>query len=143
MRVSRSSSIVASIGDMLLLDESAILNIDTWASTWCSLSVLEKALDGEKKWKEIQKQLAKTPLAVVTAIGVEEIRSNANNSHYGGGGGLLSNANAFCHLTLQPLREKDKATTKAEVSFQGKCFMACSANFLANRCPFFVVGDEV
>ena len=124
---------------MLLLDESATLTVDTWASTWCSLSVLEKAIDSEKKWKEIQKQLDKIPLAAVAVVSVEEIRSDASNSQIG----ALRNANAFCHLTLQPLREKDKATTNAEVSFQGKCFMACSGNFLANRCPFFVVGNEI
>jgi len=132
MRVTRS--IVASIGDVLLLDESAMLTVDTWASTWCSLSVLEKALDCEKKWKEIQSQLIQTPLRPVETATVQEIRSEANKTFAG---------SSFCHLTLQPLRQKHKATTRQEISFQGKCFMACSANFLVNRCPFFVVGDEI
>jgi len=131
MRVTRS--IVASIGDVLLLDESAMLTVDTWASTWCSLSVLEKALECEKKWKEIQNQLIKTPLDVVEMATVEEIRSNA-------GSPVVAK---FCHLTLRPLLSKNKGTTKGEVSFQGKRFMACSANFLANRCPSIVVGQEV
>ena len=137
MRVTRS--IVASIGDVLLLDESAMLTVDTWTSTWCSLSVLEKALDCEKKWKEIQNQLIRTPLGAVDTVSVEKIRSEANSPH----AGTRDNANAFCHLTLQPLREKNKDTTTDQVSFQGNSFMACSANFLANRCPFFLVGEDV
>merc|ERR1712194_668043 len=76
MRVTRS--IVSSIGGALLLDESAMLTVDTWASTWCSLSVLEKALDCEKKWKDIHNQLIKTPLGGVEAVTVQEIRSDAN-----------------------------------------------------------------
>ena len=135
MRVTRS--IVSSIGDVLLLDESAMLTVDTWASTWCSLSVLEKALDCEKTWKNINKQLTKTPLAAVTAASIEEIRSHSNDSYYCGDRGT------FCHLTLQPLRDEDKGTTKAGTSFQGKQFMCASANFLVHRCPFFVVGEEI
>ena len=138
MRVTRS--IVASIGDVLLLDESAMLTVDTWASTWCSLSVLEKALDCEKNWKAIEHQLSKTPLGAVRTASVEEIRSDANRLHTTG---TKTNNATLCHLTLQPLQQKNKNTTKAEVSFQGKCFMACSANFLANRCSFFVVGEEM
>ena len=139
MRVTRS--IVASIGDVLLLDESAMLTVDTWASTWCSLSVLEKAISCEKAWKDINKQVTKTPLTVVTAVSIEEIRSHANDPKNDEDLGATNRT--FCRLTLQPLRENDEETTKAEVSFQGRQFMACSANFLVNRCPFFVVGDEV
>merc|ERR1712238_639557 len=118
-------------------EESAMLTVDTWASTWCSLSVLEKALDCEKTWKNINKQLTKTPLAAVTAASIEEIRSHSNDSYYCGDRGT------FCHLTLQPLRDEDKGTTKAGTSFQGKQFMCASANFLVHRCPFFVVGEEI
>jgi len=131
MRVTRS--IVASIGDVLLLDESAMFTIDTWASTWCSLVILKKALKCEKRWKEILNQMKKTPLGAVKIASVEEIRSDAGNRG--------DTSAALCHLTLQPLLEKNKANTRAEVSLQGKCFMACSANFLANRCPFFVIEE--
>jgi len=140
MRVTRS--IVSSIGDVLLLDESAMLTVDTWASTWCSLSVLEKALDCEKTWKNINKQLTKTPLAAVTAASIEEIRSHSNDLYYCGDRGTRR-ASTFCHLTLQPLRDEDEGTTKAGTSFQGKQFMCASANFLVHRCPFFVVGEEI
>ena len=131
MRVTRS--VVSSIGDVLLLDESAMLTVDTWASTWCSLSVLEKALDCEKTWKEINKRLNKALETAVTAVSIENIRFDAND---------CDNCQ-LDSLTLQPIREQDRGTTKAGVSFQGKKFMAGTANFLANRCPFFVVGDEV
>jgi len=136
MRVTRS--IVSSIGDVLLLDESSMLTVDTWASTWCSLSVLEKALDCEKTWKNINKQLIKTPLAAVTAASIEEIRSHSKDSSCGNPG-----TSTLCHLTLQPLRDEDKGTTKAGTSFQGKEFMSCAANFLIHKCPFFVVGEEI
>mmetsp|Transcript_22873 Transcript_22873/g.49828 ORF Transcript_22873/g.49828 Transcript_22873/m.49828 type:complete len:147 (-) Transcript_22873:123-563(-) len=138
MRVARS--IVASIGDVLLLDDSAALTVDTWASTWCSLSVLEKAVAVETRWTELQKQLTKTPLDAlsISAPSVEEIRSEANANANG-----ANRDGGNCHLTLQPLLEKYKSTTREEVSFQGKRFMACSANFLANRCPSFVAGEKV
>jgi hypothetical protein len=140
MRVIRS--IVASIGDLLLLDESALLTIDTWTSTWCSLSILEKPLESEKKWKEIQKLSGGTSLMTKAddTLRVEEIRSKAITTSSRSGG--LSSKTRLCELTLQALSPQDIRTTRAEVSFQGKCFMACSANLLANRCPFFVVGHE-
>ena len=99
----------------------------------CSLSVLEKALDCEKTWKEINKRLNKALETAVTAVSIENIRFDAND---------CDNCQ-LDSLTLQPIREQDRGTTKAGVSFQGKKFMAGTANFLANRCPFFVVGDEV
>ncbi len=127
MRVARS--IVASIGDMLLVDESAMLTVDTWASTWSSLSLLEKALSCETRWKEVDQLVKKTPIGSVPTPTLQEIRSEAST---------LDSALVLCHLTLQPLHKKLKNTTKAEVSFQGKCFMACSANVLANRCPSLI-----
>ncbi len=145
MRVVRS--IVATVGDVLLLDESAMLTIDTWASSWCSLSILEKALEAERKWRDIQRALvppappssnAAPPAwphlpAAPPAVSLQEIRSRTN-----GDVGRVSNK--ICQLTLQPLWEQeDGGTTRAEVTWQGRPFMACSANFLANRCPFFVV----
>mmetsp|Transcript_21354 Transcript_21354/g.52942 ORF Transcript_21354/g.52942 Transcript_21354/m.52942 type:complete len:143 (+) Transcript_21354:42-470(+) len=134
MRVARS--IVASIGDLLLLDESALLTVDTWASTWCSLSLLQTALECEQTWKEFQDLIRTTSLdATIRAVTLEEIRNAHQHDD--------DEASSFCQLTLQPLQTIHKHSTQAEVSFQGKSFMACSANFIANRCPFLVVGEEI
>jgi hypothetical protein len=133
MRLTRS--IAASIGDMLLLDASALLTIDTYSSTWCSLSILEKALEIEKKWKNLLNLANGTSLKTPTNMArLEDIRS-FDLSHQ-------ASNNKLCELTLQPLLAQDQSTVKAEVSYQGKCFMACSANFLAHRCPFYVVGND-
>jgi len=136
IRVARS--IVASIGDVLLLDESTVLTSETWGSTWSSLSILEKAIDCENKWKEIQSLVNKSPLGVADTASIREIREDANSRKFG----ARKTVTAFCHLTLQPLREENEATTKAKVLFHGKCFMACSANILANRCPSFAAGEK-
>ncbi|KAG7344269.1 hypothetical protein IV203_022277 [Nitzschia inconspicua] len=129
MRVTRS--IVASIGDLLLLDHSALLTVDTLASTWGSLTILEKALEIEEKWKSVVK-LANEMSLKVEAVSLVDIRSNVIN---------YSSQNVsfekLCELTLQPLSPSDRSTTKADVTYQGKCFMACSGNFLAHRCPFY------
>eukprot|EP00980_Cylindrotheca_fusiformis_P030568 scaffold25045_cov127-Cylindrotheca_fusiformis.AAC.1 len=61
LRVIRS--IVGTIGDMLMLDDSALLTIDTWGSSWCSLSILEKPLEIEKLWKELEKESANSTLS--------------------------------------------------------------------------------
>ena len=132
IRVTRS--IVATIGDLLMLEASALLTIDTWASTWCSLSILEKALEIEKLWKEIQQEYSTVfsvkPENNVEGIRLEKIRERVIS------GSLASNK--LCHLTLQPLADQDKNSSQAEVVWQDKNFMACSANFLAHRCPFYV-----
>ncbi|KAG7370854.1 hypothetical protein IV203_019424 [Nitzschia inconspicua] len=129
MRVTRS--IVASIGDLLLLDHSALLTVDTLASTWGSLTILEKALEIEEKWKSVVK-LANEMSLKVEAVSLVDIRSKVID---------YSSQNVsfekLCELTLQPLSPSDRSTTKADVTYQGKCFMACSGNFLAHRCPFY------
>jgi hypothetical protein len=131
LRVIRS--IVASIGDMLMLDDSALLTIDTWASTWCSLAILEKPVAIEQLWKELEKE----------AVALSQLFAKANDTT-----SLKmirrrvfdrSPSRKLCQLTLVPLSKQDKGTTTGVVSWQGKDFMACSANILANRCPFYVL----
>ena len=131
IRVTRS--IVATIGDLLMLDASALLTIDTLASTWCSLSILEKALHIEDLWKGIQKEVASFFPGLLGGVdSLEDVRTEVHDA--------LS-SDEVCALTLQPLSEKAQSTTKATVTWHGKRFMACSANFLANRCPFYVVSN--
>jgi hypothetical protein len=130
IRVTRS--IVASVGDMLMLDSSALLTIDTWASTWCSLSILEVALHIEIIWKEIQKEssgILSTNLG--GSVGLGSIRAQVSGR---------CPPDKLCQLTLRPLSKAGNQETMSEVTWQGKNFMACSANFLAHRCPFYVVG---
>jgi hypothetical protein len=131
LRVIRS--IVASIGDMLMLDDSALLTIDTWASTWCSLAILEKPVEIEQLWKELEKEAVALSQLFAKAndtMSLKMIRRRVFDR---------SPSRKLCHLTLIPLSKQDKGTTTGVVSWQGKDFMACSANILANRCPFYVL----
>jgi hypothetical protein len=47
--------IAASIGDLLMLDDTALLTIDTFASSWCSMAMLNGYLEIEKLWKDVEK----------------------------------------------------------------------------------------
>jgi hypothetical protein len=130
MRVARS--IVATIGDVLMLDPSALLTIDTMASTWCSLSILEIALEIESTWKDILRELNLMMPSFsrsADAPTIEGIRSGVSGDFPPGD---------LCELTFQALLAQNESTTKAQVSWNGKEFMACSANLLANRCPFYI-----
>jgi hypothetical protein len=131
LRVIRS--IVASIGDMLMLDDSALLTIDTWASTWCSLAILEKPVEIEQLWKELEKEAVALSQLFAKAndtMSLKMIRRRVFDR---------SPSRKLCQLTLVPLSKQDKGTTTGVVFWQGKDFMACSANILANRCPFYVL----
>jgi len=126
-------SIVATIGDILMLESSAILTIDTWASTWCSLAVLEKPLKIEASWKDTEKEidaLSRSLSKANNSVSLEMIRRRVSER---------SSSTKLCQLTLVTLSVQDTGTTTAEVNWQGKDFMACSANFLAHRCPFYTV----
>ncbi len=129
VRVERS--IVATIGDMLMLDPNALLTVDTMASTWCSLSILEMVLEIELEWKNLLSEFhSLIPSSeAIDAPALDEIRSDVLE--------WFPNDN-LCELTLQPLLSQNESTTKAQVSWKGGKLMACSGNLLANRCPFYV-----
>jgi len=129
-------SIVSTIGDLLMLDHSALLTVDTMASSWCSVPLLGSAIEIEDTWKDIEKQsvaLNLTSKAETThpLESLAEIRSAA----------IACNETApLCQFTLQPLGRPEKSSsTKTPLSWEGRSFMACTANFLRNKCPFYTV----
>jgi hypothetical protein len=129
VRVARS--IIATLGDLLLLDPKALLTVDTLSSSWCSLRILQVGLEIESAWKSIvqeSKSLFPSLGDDVEAPSIVEIRSSVLD--------ILQNGD-LCELTLQPLLSTNKSTTKAAVQWNGKRFMACSGNLLANRCSFY------
>jgi hypothetical protein len=123
--------IVASIGDLLMLDLEALLTPDTMKSTWCGMAILEVALEIETGWKSVRdsgRSFLPSIGALDDAPTVTEIRSAVFAYH--GSTGL-------CQLTLQPLLQEPNLSTQSRVAWGKKEFMACSANLLANLCPFF------
>ena len=131
VRVSRS--IAATLGDLLMLDPSTLLTIDTWASTWCSIGMIENVLEIEKLWKNVQ-QISRNVALPGSAIDKDTSLQVARATS-----AELCPSNWLCQLTLQPLSNLDKNTTKSPMEWKEKAFFACSANILANRCPFYIV----
>jgi hypothetical protein len=134
--------IAATLGDLLMLDPSALLTLDTLGSSWCGIPLLKDALEVEKLWESISDKSKKMGLVDKQSLShklesLVQIRSagtpddtNSNNS-----------SPMLCQLSLQPLSLlKDlQSTTKAVVVWGRRHFMACSANFLANKCAFYSV----
>jgi hypothetical protein len=74
----------------------------------------------ETSWAKVQRVSRELGLSPVQIEGVVEIRrSNVEGE-------------ALCGLTLQRMSDSYQGTTKAQVEWGGKRFMACSANFWAN-----------
>ena len=125
--------IVATIGDMLMLDPSSLFTVDTFASSWCSLAILKDALEIERMWKSISDEaskfgLPKSALPVIATI--SELRALSSSST-----DTTSAPDQLCQFTLQPFVHGSK--TAVQVKWGERYFMACAANFLANKCAFF------
>jgi len=126
--------VTATIGDILMLEHTALLTIDTLSSSWCSIALVSEALEVETLWREVEecgldlglttKNEKSNPLSTLT-----QIRSSRSGS---------CEASQLDQFTLQFL-SVGKATTTSTVEWEGKPFMACTANFLAHKCAFYVV----
>ena len=129
-------SIISTIGDLLMLDHSALLTVDTMASSWCSVPLLRSAIEIEEAWKVIEKLSAALDLTSKTETtypleSLAEIRSAAI---------ACDETAPLCQFTLQPLGKPEKSSsTKTPLSWEGRPFMACTANFLRNKCSFYTV----
>jgi hypothetical protein len=128
VRVARS--ITATIGDLLMLESSSLLTIDTLSSSWCSLALLNDALEVEKLWKDIAELKSKLGLSnhrnVESLVDIRSFQARLSPLD-------------LCHFTLQVLpTEQEQTSTKSGVKWEGRPFMACAANFLGNRCAFYV-----
>ncbi|KAL3942535.1 MAG: hypothetical protein SGBAC_003281 [Bacillariaceae sp.] len=137
LRVVRS--IVGTIGDLLLLDVSALLTIDTYTSTWCSLDILKIPVEIEQLWKEIEKTASALSIRSLQSKQKKDSSTSLTSIRRRVTQRIGASEQQLCELTLVPLSKQDRGTTCGMVSWQEKDFMACSANILANRCPFYVV----
>jgi hypothetical protein len=124
-------SIVATVGDLLMLDPSAFFTVDTFSSSWQSVPLLHDALEIERLWKGIERfceSLGLVPRKIESLVTIRTI------------GEQRVEADGLCHFTLQPLSERDE-DTKSTITWNGRIYMACSANFLANKCAFYSTED--
>ena len=120
LRVVRS--IVATVGDVLCLDLHVPLSKESMASAWQSLDIAQLALEVEEAWTSIEGMSKTLQLSFLSRLEtLETIRKNA----------LESESASLCQLTLQPFSHED--STKNEVIWEGKPFMACAANLWSNR----------
>ncbi|GKY97316.1 hypothetical protein MPSEU_000690000 [Mayamaea pseudoterrestris] len=121
--------IAATIGDLLLLDPTALLTSDTLETSWCSVSLLKKVLDIEQMWSNIERVANNLCLASKQncnhrLASIVEMRTPVTNQD-----------TRLCQFTLQPLT--DDANTLSTVAWGGRDYVACAANFLCHRCPFY------
>ena len=119
LRVIRS--IAASVGDLLGVDKSAELKEST-LSEWHFEDIIVNAAVVENLYTD----LISRAVTVGILSGPPAIPSVAEIRESNGGG-------TICHLTLQTTTE-DKST-RSVVIWKDRPFMACSANFCANRLP--------
>jgi hypothetical protein len=115
-------SIVATIGDILCLDAKTALSSDNWESSWHGLDMIKLALEVEDIWRSVESASKVLKLSIQTSLdSLEGIRSQTLEEHP-----------VLCHLTLQPLVSCHE-DTRSRVDWDGKPFLACAANFYANR----------
>ena len=128
--------IVATIGDLLMLDATSLFTVDTVASSWCSLAILKEVLEIEDLWKSISDEFSKISMEdkVAKKLNIASISDLRELSSV-----TTASPNQLCQFTLQPISEG--CETVVAVQWGNRCFMACAANFLANRCSFFSYDD--
>eukprot|EP00584_Thalassiosira_punctigera_P023703 CAMPEP_0172548586 /NCGR_PEP_ID=MMETSP1067-20121228/17837_1 /TAXON_ID=265564 ORGANISM="Thalassiosira punctigera, Strain Tpunct2005C2" /NCGR_SAMPLE_ID=MMETSP1067 /ASSEMBLY_ACC=CAM_ASM_000444 /LENGTH=1816 /DNA_ID=CAMNT_0013335821 /DNA_START=16 /DNA_END=5466 /DNA_ORIENTATION=- len=123
MRIVRS--IAATIGELLSVNK----NIDVEESTltqWNNNPIIADVIVVEYLWAEIiSKAVAMKIFSQAPKLeSVVEIRARAVSFD-------ACQKGDFCQLTLQPLEEGEG--TRSPVVWNGKTYMACAANFCANR----------
>lgn len=136
VRITRN--ITATIGDLLMLDASALLTIDTLSSLWSSNALVCASLEVEELWKDVE--------AMGTTLG---LRSKSDSAHkLDTLVEIRSIPSAFCpmselcNFTLRDLSElTDPLSTKTPAAWEGKLFMVGAANFLGNKGTFYTAGE--
>jgi hypothetical protein len=130
VRVSRF--MCATVGDILMIEESVPLSVDTFDSQWCSIALMKDAIEIERLWKEIESHsnisLNFKPTSLPTLLDIRTRNAALDTSQI----------QSVCQFTLQPLAAHAHCnSTTSAVEWEKKTFMACSANFLANTCAFY------
>ena len=123
-------SIVATIGDIFCVNENIDLQRAT-LSDWNRNVLVADAIVVEDLWSEIHSKAVDLGIAALTfeLESVIEIRARALNLD-------VDRKEDFCQLTLQPLEtamNKNIPCTQSPVIWNGKKYMACSANLWVNK----------
>jgi hypothetical protein len=128
VRVCRS--IVATVGDLLMLHPSSLFTIDTLSSSWCSLNFIQDYIHIENDWKTVEELAAqcgverKKEFALETLSGIRQ-------------SGTAVADDQLCQFTLQPLTYDGVLVTKSPVVFHNGRHMACAANFVSHKCQSY------
>ena len=117
--------VVATIADLMCLDSAVEPTPDKVKTAFGCFPCLDVALQVEDSWRKVLKSIQKVK-GLTPPVGLEtvsEIRSKER--------ALAS----LCQLTLQPLRgeQEEPMSTTSRLEWEGKPFMACAANFWANK----------
>ena len=125
VRISRS--ITASILDILCLEINRGLHESS--SSWNTGKLIKSALLIEEAWDDICSKALDVRVFPETPQleSIEEIRSHYLNIETG-------ETDDLCQLTLQPLKMHGEGQgPRSAVKWNGKQYLECAANFLANR----------
>jgi len=119
-------SITATIGDLLCVDKHIGLR-ESSLSQWKDNAIIFDAIVIENLWSDITSKAVALGISPVPQLeSVVEIRARAINFD-------VPKKGSFCQLTLRPL--EGGSCTQSPVVWNGKKYMACAANFCANRVP--------
>ena len=116
-------SITATIGDLSCVGKNVDVNLPQWHEN----EIIADVIHIENLWSEIISKVVALGISPVPKLeSVVDIRARA--IHFD-----ISKKSTFCHLTLRPL--KGELCTLSPVIWRDKAYMACAANFCANRVP--------
>ena len=118
-------SITATIGELLGVDRSVDVQEAT-LSQWNDNSIIADVIVIEYIWSEVASKAASLDIVLPKLESVPEIRSRAVPFD-------SNQKENFCQLTLQPINAKEGTNTKSPVTWFEQRYLACAANFLANR----------
>ena len=119
--------ISATIGDLLCVDKNIELQ-ETNLSQWKDNSITADAIVIEYLWSQLRSTGAALGMSTPELESVVEIRARGCFTV-----DSLNNEVSFCQLTLRPL--EGGTGTQSRVVWNDKEYMACAANFCANRVP--------
>jgi len=120
--------ISATIGDLLCVDKNIELEESNF-SQWKDNSITADAIVIEYLWSQLRSTGAALGMCTPLLESVVEIRARGNLNV----NALNNEVSSLCQLTLRPL--EGGTGTQSRVVWNDKVYMACAANFCANRVP--------
>ena len=120
--------ISATIGDLLCVDKNIELEESNF-SQWKDNSITADAIVIDYLWSQLRSTGAALGMCTPLLESVMEIRARGNLNV----NALNNEVSSLCQLTLRPL--EGGTGTQSRVVWNDKVYMACAANFCANRVP--------